>query len=40
MFDIFTIDFRGVEDGWGSIGGAIEEDWRTGGGSEQGWRRI
>ena len=23
-----------------SIGGALEEHWRTGGGSEEGWRRI
>ena len=45
--DRFSIEVRYIIDRfsmtWGRIGGfagALGEDWRAGGGSEEGWRRI
>ena len=38
--DIFSIDVRYIFDDLGSVAGALGEDWRDGGGSEEGWRRI
>ncbi len=36
----FAIDYRGFDEGWRSIGGALEEHWRTAGALQEGWRRI
>ena len=41
MFDIFSIRFRGLEEGWRRIGEGLENYWRMiGGALEEPWRRI
>ena len=43
MFDRFSIDVRGLEEGWRRVGGGLEEDrrredWRRIGGVQNGWK--